>query len=1378
MNQGKFVIFISMLLGSFVTFGQDFLATVRHYGVSDGLSQREVYSIHEDSKGFIWFGTKFGLNRFDGYHFKWYSREKNGLSSNTIHYIMEDAAHRLWLFEGDSWYHKTPHTQISVFDANQEKAIDIPETKNLLEARTLTGYLSSPSLSLYFSHARTLIHYRPETGFQSYPFSVPGDFQIQYYAHDDHIWGVKDKKSLVEMDTLGKVISQIPLGSLAKEDTWIKIKGEDKDGLLLFTVFYNQNSPLGKSKHELFKVDRNGNFTYPNEQIGLAHVYPPIWGGGYFYQPQRELFWYKVSPYFFAFNQEKGVIYDFSLTYPNLSNTQIHQVYFDKSDRIWMGNTEGLYQINLNLNPFQRILFQNPLDQSPAKQISCRGLWIEDNILHINSYSGVFTYNLADKSVTKRPYYKGLYKGKSDVIFYDPLAVKKDRNGNFWYGEERLIKRDSINQLSSYESDESQSFEIWSLYEDADGVMWVGTSLGLMYLDIASGKLLNWHQDVDKQKIWAFVEAPGGDSCYLATYRGVYVFEPRSGKLRLLSDPADKTGLLQADIRHLHIDQEGILWMASYGSGLIKWDRKQGLIRNYTLADGLANNNLYAVYEDAQHNLWMSSDYGIIAFNKQTRTTKGYLLEDGITDNEFNSISHFQAADGQLFFGGLNGITAFYPTLLPFEQDTVIHRLQITDFKKYDIGVDSVINLTQAINRDSRIVMKPGERFFEIEFSLLSFDEPDLIRYSYTIEGLDNNWHQMLKRSLQISGLPYGEYTLRVKGLPNGQFSAQELLIPIQVIQPFYTQGWFITGVILLFIGLVFGWYKVRTRNLLHRQIRLEKQVKARTFQIQEAQKLQAVQNQQLAKQAEELKELDTLKSRFFANVSHEFRTPLTLILGPLESIISRSREEKTKKELSNMRQHAQSLLNLISRLLDLSKLEAGKMELQAKSEDIIPLLRRTFYAFESLAMDKEIQLTFVSASPAIELYFDAEKIQSVLMNLLSNAFKFTPRGGQISLEVQLVGQAEAPTKLSIELTDSGTGISENELQHLFERFYQGKDHVQTNQLSTGIGLALSKEFVDLHKGELLVRSKAGKGSTFTILLPFGKAHLKPGEIVEQRMETSTGPGESFLLPSRLSEEALPAEAGFNKEDTLILLVEDNDDMRAFIHQQLTEKYQVVEAIHGKEGMEKAIEIIPDLIISDLMMPEMDGLELCQLVKNDERTSHIPIILLTARDDIESRLAGLEQGADAYLSKPFNQAELFIRIEKMIEMRRKLQARYASILPEAAAPVKKNLIENTFLQKIWQLLEAELDNPNFTIPDLCEKLNISQSQLYRKVKAITGKSIAAYIRSIRLEHGRKILIETDKSIAETAYAVGFNDPSYFSRSFSEEFGFPPSDFRK
>lgn len=1378
MNLGKFAIFACLLLDSFFAFGQDYLATVRHYGVSDGLSHREVYSIHEDSKGFIWFGTKYGLNRFDGYHFDWYSREKNGLASNTIHYILEDAAHRLWLFEGDHWYHKAPHIHISIFDVDQEKAISIPGMGEFLEARSLTGYLSSPRLSLYFSNARNLIRYRPETGLESYPFSISGDFQIQYYSKDDHIWGIRDQSSLVKIDTLGNVLTQIPLGNLVSEDFWIKIKGENKEGSLLFAVFNNKNLSEGTSKHELYEVDHKGNFSYVNQEIALNYAYPPNWGGDYFYQAQRDFYWYKVSPYFFVFKKEEGVIYDFSASSLDLENDQIHQLYFDKSDRIRMSNTQGLYQIDLNINPFQRILFQNPLEQAPAQQISCRGLLLDGNTLHINSYQGVFAYNMEDKTVTKRPYQNDIYKGKRDLFFYDPLPILKDRKGNFWYGEEMLIKRDTAGRINSYEYDEIQYFEIWSLYEDIKGRIWVGTNLGLRYLDIESGKLLSLPENQDQQKIWAFVETPDKASCFLATTEGLYLFDPVAQKSQLLADPADKIGLLQADIRHLHIDEAGTYWIASYGSGLIEWNPKKGLLRNYTLADGLANNNLYAVYEDSENTLWMSSDYGIISFNKKSHATMGYLMNDGITDNEFNSISHFQAADGRLFFGGLNGVTAFYPALLPANQPAISSSLQITGFKKYDSKADSVINLTQAINQDTRIELAPGERFFEIEFSLLFYEDPDLIRYSYMIEGLDKDWHQIMERSLQISGLPYGDFTLRVKGLTNGKFSSHELLIPIQVRRPFYSEWWFILGSILLFIGLVFTWYKARTANLLRRQIRLEKQVKARTLQIQKAQKLQEVQNRQLAQQAEELKALDILKSRFFANISHEFRTPLTLILGPLENMLSHSMKRAEKKELSNMRRHAQSLLRLINRLLDLSRLEAGKMRLEAQEADIILPLRRIFFAFESLAESKEIDYTFETALPSAELYFDVEKIESVIMNLLANSFKFTPNGGKISLQVQVVEEEETAPMLSIAIADSGKGISEHELPHLFERFYQGHDTYHQDQLSTGIGLALSKELVDLHKGQICVKSSAGQGSTFTILLPFGKAHLQPEDIVEARQMGFLTPVEAGEFPSQTAASQ-PTEREINKDDNIILLVEDNDDMRAFIRQQLTDSYRVVEAVHGKAGVEKAIEITPDLIISDLMMPEMDGLELCQVLKDDERTSHIPIILLTARNDIETKLAGLGHGADAYLSKPFSRAELLIRIEKLIDMRRKLQVRYAAQLPPASpSPEKKNAIENAFLQKIWELMEAELDNPDFTIPELCEQLNISQSQLYRKVKALTGRSIAAYIRSIRLEHGRSMLQETSQSVSEISYAVGFSDPSYFSKSFSEEFGQSPSEIRK
>ncbi len=1380
MNWGKLFVLGCLLIVSHLCWGQDYLATVRQYGVADGLSHREVYGIHEDQRGFIWFGTKYGLNRFDGYQFKWYSREKNGLSSNVIHHIMEDAAHRLWLFESDNWYHKTPHTQISIFDVEQEKAISpasIPGLEDLLEARTLTGYLASPQHTLYFSKNSQLIRYRPEEGLKSYAFSEWEDFQIKYYTSDDHIWGIRDKKILLELDTLGNVISQFTLEKLASEDFRVKILGKDTEGKLSFTLYHNRNFKEGNSRHEVYQLDKTGTFTLLNEQLAQEHRFPTDWGSEYFYQAQRDLYWYKVLPKFFVFQKKGGMIYDFTHSYPELANSQIHEIYFDNSDRIWLSNTQGLFQIDFNRNPFQRILFQDPLTQK-ADKVSCRALWVDGKKLHINSYQGVFIHDLDHQTTSKRPYQDDINIGEPDLIFYDPLAIFKDSKGNFWYGEERLIKIDTAANIQVYRTIGDHNPEIWSIWEGPTGRIWLGTNSGLMYFDPtgSSSAIQSFQQKLAGHRIWAFVDAPTGDSCYLATSTGLYLFEPQAKTLKALSLPTDKMKLLRTDIRHLHIDREEGLWLASYGSGLIHWNRKTDSLRQYTLADGLANNNLYAVYEDQADNLWLSSDYGIIMFNKNTRRSKGFLLNNGITDIEFNSISHFQAEDGQLFFGGLNGVTAFYPSLLPNTQLRNPPKLQISAFKKYDSRADSVLNFTRSITQNPKIVLAPGERFFEIDFALLSFEEPHLIRYNYLIEGLDKTWRQISTRSLQISGLPYGSFTLRVKGqLANGQFSPYELAIPIEVLRPFYAQWWFILISLVLLAGLVFSWYKARTTNLVKRKNRLEKQVKQRTLQIQEAQKLQEAQNKQLAKQAEELKELDSLKSRFFANVSHELRTPLSLMLGPINTALKNPQiTNKNFTLLSLAKNNGQKLLQMVNEILDLTKFEKDKLTLQNAPTLFYQLVKQILANFEYEAQQKNIQFLFTyELSHHAQVMVDSKKFEVILRNLLSNAFKFTPQNGKVAVQV-----SSGKNGILVQVEDTGRGIHAEDLEHIFDRFFQSKRPDGPTEGGTGIGLSLCKAYAELMGGELWVSSEWGKGSVFQFQFP-GTEVIVSMAAAPPKQDISVLPLSSFTDqddPLHLNEE--------EGDKAHLLVVEDNRDVQTYLKTLLDGHWRLSMAENGQAAMD-ILDSLPqgqqiDLIISDLMMPIMDGFQLVETIRNHPDYLHIPLIMLTARADQQSKLKALRIGVDDFLAKPFDEEELLARIEHLLAFaakRNEIHEEESSTESEDTSDSKLSQADLAWLAEMEQLVRTHLDSFELNAQSLADKLSISRVQLYRKLKKCTGLSPSEYLQEVRYRTARE-LMETQQvdSVKAAAYQVGIRHLGKFAGEFKKRFGKSPSQF--
>jgi DNA-binding response OmpR family regulator len=525
---------------------------------------------------------------------------------------------------------------------------------------------------------------------------------------------------------------------------------------------------------------------------------------------------------------------------------------------------------------------------------------------------------------------------------------------------------------------------------------------------------------------------------------------------------------------------------------------------------------------------------------------------------------------------------------------------------------------------------------------------------------------------------------------------------------------------------------------------------------------------------SEKLEEVDQMKSRFFANISHEFRTPLTLILGPSESIIAETLEEKTKKKAGLIKRNANRLLNLINQLLDISKLEAGGLKLKTSCSNIVAFIKGVAMSFESLAEIKDIILKVKSTNAEIELYFDKEKMEKVFTNLLSNAFKFTPGGGKVTISVNETDN----NFVEIKVKDTGIGITEKELPKLFDRFYQVDSSRTREWEGTGIGLALTKELVELHLGSIKVESNEEKWTEVTVTLPLGKEHLLPDEIVEADEppeERKIIVEEEDALTSLQLEKPFPED--FDKDKTIILVVEDNADVREYIKDSLENEYYIEEAANGEQGLRKAENIIPDLVISDIMMPKMDGTELTRRLKNDERTSHIPIILLTAKSEQKSKLEGLETGADAYLIKPFDTKELRIRIKNLINLRRKLQQKFShgKIVTIKGEDKKLSGLDEKFMKKVIEVIEKHISEEEFSIENFGKEVGMSRMQTHRKLKALTGKSASNYIRSVKLFKAKEMIREHEATIAEIAYSLGFSSPAYFTRCFKEEYGYPPSE---
>lgn len=690
-------------------------------------------------------------------------------------------------------------------------------------------------------------------------------------------------------------------------------------------------------------------------------------------------------------------------------------------------------------------------------------------------------------------------------------------------------------------------------------------------------------------------------------------------------------------------------------------------------------------------------------------------------------------------------------------------------------------------------------RNLRFSFAAPFFEDEPATQYRCFLEGYDEHWPEWVpgETKKEYTNLDPGMYVFRVQARNVYDHSGEEAVFPFKVLPPWYKTWWAFIIYALIFFLLVFFIVKWRSRKLVQEKQNLETIVKKRTAEINRK-------NRQLEEQSVKLKELDKAKSRFFANISHEFRTPLTLIMGPLEHMISRTRSKEQKEHFNVMLRNSQRLLTLINRLLDLSRLDSGKMKLQAALQDIVPFLKGILDSFRGLADLHKLELEFITEKEHITLYFDAGKLEEVMGNLLTNAVKFTLPGGKIRVTAAVSepgGVKEEqylPGFLEISVSDTGIGISADQLAHIFDRFYQaeGSDRRDFKHKGSGIGLALTRELVELHHGRIDVHSREGKGTEFIIRLPLGNRHLKSHEMVSVSQAAVPGrePGETYDISATYLAEKEEIESMTAGEDSavkdevgeagegargknVVLVVEDHAEMRRYIRGTLEPEYRVVEAVNGREGINKAGDIIPDLIISDIMMPVIDGYELCRQLKNHIDTCHIPIMLLTAKAAEESVVHGLEAGADDYITKPFNTKILQARIKNLIDLRCHLQKkiqREKMLMPDE---ICVSSMDEAFLKEFQDIIEKNLSEPDLNIDHLCDQLYMSRATLFRKVQALTGQTPIQFILSYRLQRAVQLLKTNFGNVTEVAFEVGFSSPAYFTKRFKEKFHQLPSTFQ-
>lgn len=1321
--------------------------------VKDGLSQGMINDILQDSDGFMWFATKNGLNRYDGHTFTVYTHnpyDSSSISGDDVVCLMEESEDYLWV--------GTASNGLNLFDRKRE--IFYPVSVNATDS-------SGSSVDKVYSLAKDAeggiwvgmengvyqlnLREQQEPGelprFETTFLSLPDDMQkgvtsilctstgkmlIRVISYGVFSWNTEEER-------FEPILLNKPAPGL-----WSRQMAEYPAG----TVWASLNQGLWQHREATGPdLIKKGEKRFLSSVYDLAII------------EDKEEIWFSTGydSRIYSFDPTKPVDQiQFDTVLDVGGTTRLVSLHLDNHHTLWIGtNGYGVYKYHMQSSAFEH------LDRG-------------NSIVYVKEIAGhLFTASLLAMKAYSAQKEQFLPLSKVYPLPEDIRALHSTKDGTIWAASEGAIYR--LNTDFAIQNSYSLN-DVDLLYgrtvEDAKGRLWFpGVTTEFLRFDPLTGKSEPILCDEAKS-----LPATGSPAfCLYKDHQGNLWKGGTKGLVQLKldqdsqpigcrffeNDPHDPRSLSHNSIASClddPDDPETYLWVGTKGGGLNKLNKQTGECRHFTTVQGLPNDVVYGILPDQDGYLWLSTNRGLSRFDPRQEVFRNYQADDGLQGTEFNTGGFFKSeTTGKLFFGGVNGLTAFFPEQI--KPDKYIPPVHITGLKIHskEVAVGQPVEagqkgsiLEQSIAFTDRIDLAWHQNHVTLEFTALDYTIPNKNQYQYRLSSVDRDWiYAGTDRSVTYANLAPGEYLFEVKGSnSSGVWNEKPAWLRIFIRPPWWRTTWAFVGYLLLFFGVVISLYRFQlNRNKLHSQLAFEQ------------------------KEAERLSQLDRIKTNFFSNVTHEFRTPLTLIIEPIRQLIADHSNEKIQDQLRMALKNSEHLLLLVNQLMDLSKLESGQMQQDLRRVDVIAVFQEVYRLFLPLAEKKEIVLKLSIPPSIVPFYLDKNKAEKIFYNLLSNAIKFTPSGGQVYAAMsEVVKPQERFVKITV--ADTGIGIQPEELPRIFDRFYQVNDSSIREQEGTGIGLALTRELVELMGGTIAVESRYQQGTTFDVRLPV-RTELDVENSNSTPLVTSDDASRLpvFSIPVNDSEDTASAKI----DEELILVVEDHSDLRQFICQSLPASFQAVEAINGEDGFEKAVQLIPDLIISDIMMPRLDGFGLTQKLRQDERTAHIPIILLTAKSTVSSVVQGIGVGADAYLTKPFSVEELTIRIRKLIELRRQLQQKYSTQhIP--VPPQDQPTSAHPFLRKLQRSIQLNLSNEDLSVEDLAQDVNMSRTQLHRKLKALTSQSTTSFIRNYRLDAARHLLEEGAYSVKEISIMVGFKNQTYFSTKFKERFGKPPSAF--
>lgn len=1024
----------------------------------------------------------------------------------------------------------------------------------------------------------------------------------------------------------------------------------------------------------------------------------------------------------------------------SLNDSQINCLYLDDNENLWIATQNGgVNHANLKIKPFVNYLKDKDGKPfvDPVVRVICKD---KQNRLWIGSEGSGVT--VIERTPAGNVY---SYIGRENFPNAEIRSLLCDKSGNIWIGTKGGLFQYNI-QTRKLTQIKGVEINVFSLFQDYTGLIWIGTFDGLYTFDPANNRLGHLNPETTSggkeirtiikdrsQNLWIGTEDKGLTKMERKGIKGKEKYEIK----RYIHNDENPNSLANDHVYSVVEDGNGQIWVATNG-GISVLNESNAKIRNITTANGLPDNSIMGVLFDGNKSIWASHKKGLTRINSTTFEMQSFNMHDGLQGLEFCQSSCYRdPATGELYFGGTNGLNSFFPDKIHINNvkpKVVFTKLTVANqIIEPETKINNRLVLGKSIFCTKELTLTWWDKTFSLEFSALHYANPLGNKYKYRLVGYDKEWIQVdaSRRTVWYSNLPSGKYRFEVfASNSDGVWSDNPAVLEITILPPWWLTWWAIGFYII--VGFLIVLFVIKYI----------------------ASKLELKKNE----------EIHQAKLKFFTEISHEFRTPLTLIIDPLEKIISGQLTMDTIRQYSVvMQRNAKHLLALINQLLDFRKLESSQLTLKIQKTDFVNFTKALASSFNVLAQQRNIRFEVVSEIDSCELGFDSSKINMVLSNLISNAFKFTPDGGEIIVKIEKASKSS--DGVIIRVSDSGKGIPKDDQTKIFDMFYQSDKNTTSWQASSGIGLALTKELVLLHKGTITVQSEVGKGTSFTVFLPVNENVTAMSQDEENIVD---------LTYSVETEENL--QDNISTDLPLLLVVDDNADIRNYIEMNLSSSYRVVKAPDGSKGLDKAIEIIPDIIISDVMMPEMDGLELCRRLKLDERTSHIPIILLTAKQSDESKVEGYETGADAYLTKPFSSVVLQAQVQNLLEQRQRLRELFKKGTDIEIKKIAINAADEAFLNKVVERIHENLEDEQFNINALAELLNMSRSQFYRKIKALTNQSLLDFVTTIRMNKALEYLLSGQYNISETASKVGYSMHSNFSRTFTRHFGVSPSKY--